>query len=536
MKPSWLLCYPGVFLLLLVLSPGLVAAVELEAGSVLYRGVSAKNGAVQAFLGVPFAQPPFGGLRWQPPLELASLPRSIDARSYKPACAQGPHMVAWYRDVVSSFGGNPDSFTTPQTSEDCLYLNIWKPADIGESSLPVIVFIHGGSNKGGWSYEPNYIGENLAHRGAVVVTIPYRVGVLGFFSHPEQALSNFGLLDQIAALTWLQENISDFGGDPGNVTVMGESAGANDIVFLMVSPLAQGLFQRAVLQSGGWSYNGRGSRQEQLSSTAALQQTLLGEQGNLDALRNIPVDELLAGAATVLSGHSFEPVIDGHSLLEPIARSMQSGRFRPVDLLIGSNADEWLMYLDEKQSVAGWLEENLEPGQVAAARAALPATLEESRRLDRLITADAFVCPSMAIAQRVAEHGGRSWFYYFTRQREGEKGAQMGAYHGAELPYVFDTHDDWLPTTSADRELTQTIMQYWLNFARSGDPNGAGLPPWAPFVRERGLVQQLDEVSLGVVHPSLSLCNVLLPVDAVRPFVAVGPLEKNRIIERGAKP
>lgn len=526
MKSLRLLSYPGVFLLFLVLSPGLMAAVELEAGSVLYQGVSAKNGAVESFLGVPFAQPPIGALRWQPPLELASLPGSIDAGSFQPACAQGPHMVAWYRDVVSSFGGNPDSFPTPQTSEDCLYLNIWKPADIGESSLPVIVFIHGGSNKGGWSYEPNYIGENLAHRGAVVVTIPYRVGVLGFFSHPEQAISNFGLLDQIAALTWLQENISDFGGDPDNVTVMGESAGANDIAVLMVSPLAQGLFQRAVLQSGGWPYNNRDSKREQLASSAALQLALLGEQGNLDALRNIPTDELLTGTAEVLSGHSFEPVIDGHSLLEPVAQSLQSGRFRPVDLLIGSNADEWLMYLDGKQSVAGWMEENIEPGQAVEVRAVLPATLEESRQLDRLITADAFVCPSMAIAQRVAEHGGRSWFYYFARQREGEKAAHMGAYHGAELPYVFDTHDDWLPTTSADRELTRTIMRYWLNFARSGDPNGVGLPPWPPFVRERGLVQQLDEVPQGVVHPSLSLCNILLPVDAVRTSVAVGPVEK----------
>lgn len=418
-------------------------------------------------------------------------------------------MVRWYRDVVASFGGDPASFPVPQFSEDCLYLNIWAPAAAGSSPRPVIVYIHGGSNKGGWAYEPNYIGERLARQDVVVVSIAYRLGLLGFFSHPELTQSNLGLLDQIAALDWIQKHIATLGGDANNITVMGESAGANNITHLLVSPLAQGLFQRIIHQSAGWAVTGRGDRQTHLTAFKDLQDALLGPDGSLDKLRELEFEDLLSRAEPILQDHSFDPVVDGVSLLEPVINTLAAGRFQPVDALIGSNADEWLMYLQGTETRAAWIADNVSPAHAEAVLQTLPEDLSELEAVDRLITASAFVCPSLQLARLVNSNRGSSWFYYFARQREGEKAATMGAYHGAELPYVFDTHDQWLPTVDADRQLTAQMMGYWANFARSGDPNAEALPPWPLFDRARGEVMVLDAQLTRQAHPSATLCEAL---------------------------
>ena len=219
------------------------------------------------------------------------------------------------------------------------------------------------------------------------------------------------------------------------------------------------------------------------------------------------------GAESAFAGHTFDPVVDGKSLVEPVAESLRKGQFNSVDLLIGSNADEWLMYLDDQQTADAWMADNLSASQVQAVKAALPPGLGQRQILDRLTTAQNFVCPSMILAQRVRQHGGRSWFYYFARQREGEHAAAMGAYHGAELPYVFNTHDDWLPTGAIDHQLTGNIMAYWVNFARNGDPNGDGLVTWPAFDRETARAQSLDADISSVVHSSLPLCEVLMPIE-----------------------
>ena len=165
---------------------------------------------------------------------------------------------------MAGFGGDPNTVVSPQYDEDCLYLNIYQPSAKADKPFPVIVFIHGGSNKAGWSYETNYLADDLAAQGVIVVTLAYRLGVLGYFSHPVLSHSNFGLLDQILALQWIQSHIGALAGDPGNVTVMGESAGANNIGFLMASPLSQGLFQRVIHQSGGAGLTDRSSRRVDL--------------------------------------------------------------------------------------------------------------------------------------------------------------------------------------------------------------------------------------------------------------------------------
>ena len=185
------------------------------------------------------------------------------AKSFAPACAQSQHIIEWYREVIIKFGGDPYEFVAPIFSEDCLYLNIWRPANTSEKDmLPVIVFIHGGSNKAGWSYEPNNQGNELSKEGTLVVTIDYRLGPFGFFPTTESGPSNFAILDQIEALRWIQANIESAGGDPSNITIMGESAGGNDIIYLMGSPLTKNLFKRAIIQSSGWALNANQEAEE----------------------------------------------------------------------------------------------------------------------------------------------------------------------------------------------------------------------------------------------------------------------------------
>jgi para-nitrobenzyl esterase len=482
---------------------------QFHANGIEFQGTVTADGAVESFLGVPFAQPPVANLRWRPPVEMMPGSGQAQVKEYAPACMQGSHMVDWYRDVAQSFGADPTLITAPDVSEDCLYLNIWRPAGRPAAPLPVLVYIHGGGNVGGWSFEPNYVGENLARRDVIVVSIAYRLGIFGFLAHADLDYRNFALLDQIAALHWIQSYIAAAGGDPDNVTLMGESSGASNIAHLMVSPLARGLFRRAIHQSAGWALLPPADPAEGLARGSQL----IGQLGNGDmaAARLRDASEVLTAAEEVYPDYSFDPVIDDYSVPVGPADVFAGQQFTPVDLLIGSNADEWLMYMDPAQTIAEWVAANLNAEQAAQVVAQLAEAPDQLRALDRLITAYSYVCPSMRLAAAVNGNQGRAWFYYFSRQREGEQAATMGAYHGAELPYVFGTHDSWLPTTGDDRKLGEIMLSYWASFSRNGDPNGAGLPVWQPFARDASSVQVLDTIVGSVAHPSLALCDILMP-------------------------
>ena len=486
----------------------------LSANGVNYQGQWLQADQVQAFYGVPFAQPPVDDLRWQAPRPLHDVGPAAGrvlahATQFAAACYQGPHIAKWYRGVVESFGGDPDTVLQPPVAEDCLYLNIWAPAGAEPGSLPVMVYVHGGSNKGGFSFEPNYHGEHLAAQGVVVVSVAYRLGIFGFFSHPELQQSNFALLDIAAALRWVKAHVSAVGGDAGNITLVGESAGGNNIIHLIASDSSHELFQRAVVQSAGWAMDSKVTRAASLATGEQADADLAGGKG-LAALRQVSAQALLEHAERMAL--EFDPVVDGDTVTAPVADWLVSAGPLP-DLLIGSNADEWKMYLDESASLTQWFEDSgLTPDQIAALSYELgeAALADERSALDRLITAQQFVCPSLALARQTRAAGAASYVYLFARQRAGEQAATMGAYHGAELPYVFNTHDSWLPTSAVDHAITERMMRAWLNFAAQGDPNpvsGDGLM-WPEF-DQRSLAYRLDTTDVVLPHRDSRLCQLL---------------------------
>lgn len=480
--------------------------------------------AIAAFLGIPFAAPPVGDLRWRAPR--AHVPRAgvRPATTFAPACMQTDYIVDWYVDIAKAFGRDEDVVERPRgVSEDCLYLNVWTPATDGE--LPVMVWIHGGANEGGWSYEPNYIGTELASRGVVVISIAYRLGALGFFAHPrlgnepDAAVANFGWLDQLHALRWIRDNAGAFGGDPSNITVFGESAGAGNLLNMIVAGPQRAPVHRFIAQSQATDIAARATLADERRIGLRLADAL-GVADDVNAmarLRELSAVEIVSTAETVLADHYYDVVIDGDTFIETpldsINRHIDDAMPVEIDLLAGSNADEWYMYLDDATTwndVDAWLSQTL-PGREAALRAALGSETDPRRALDRLQTAHRMDCPLQWLATRLTDGGGRAFVYRFDRVREGAGGARLGSYHGAEIPYVFDTHDAWLPTTLADRELTAAMMDYWVAFARAGDPNTDGRPRWPAHEVTAQQVMHLGTARHADTTGNALLCELMAP-------------------------
>lgn len=461
---------------------------------------------VAAFLGVPFAEPPIGELRWQAPQPLRSSAGRRAATEFAAACYQDDYNIDWYRRVGAAFGVEASRFRNPPFSEDCLYLNVWTPAIGVEAKLPVMVWIHGGANRSGWSFEPNYRGENLAARGnVVIVSIAYRHGVFGFLGHPElDGAVNFGLLDQIAALRWVRTHIGAFGGDADNVTVFGESAGAANIGYLMASPAAAGLFRRAISQSGGYQMLERRSLADLLALGEALAGALPGRP-DLEGLRRLDSATILAAANSALKDYDWGPAVDGIVVASPVS-TQDLLRVTPVDLLVGTNRDEWTMYVDDDRAARDAAIDALPPAARPALRVLADSESSVRRGHDRAVTFANMVCAGYLMAGAVRRAGGRAFVYRFDRVRPGPGGEQLLAYHGAEIPYVFDTHDDWLATGDADRRLTEVVMSYWVNFARTGDPNADGLPAWPEYDAPDARVMTLGGAVASQLAPDHALC------------------------------
>ena len=451
-----------------------------------------RMGTARAFKGIPYAAPPVGQLRWRPPQPVPSWRGVRKATAHSPACPQP--------------GRYPPDAPQEPTSEDCLTLNIWAPANSNAGKLPVMVWIHGGGLMNGSGSLPHYAGDRLAAHGVIVVTINYRLGVLGFMAHPELnrespygGSGNYGLLDQIAALRWVKRNIAAFGGDPDRVTIFGQSSGSFSASMLVASPLARGLFRRAIGQSGAvfepveldpsFTPSGAAEAGEHFARKAGAK--------TLADLRRMPASSLLK--------HRFNPQfnIDGHVLPQSPHDAYAAGRQNEVDLLIGSNAAEGTFFFDPKTVTVGNFEDVLGrtyPSLLLSAVGATPGkTNSDARKAAVSIDTDIRFRWGMWAWARHAARGGKGnvFLYRFTRQaayRPGHPYFALGPTHGAELPYVFGYLDksaaDW---TSVDRELAAIVQQYWTNFAKTGDPNGVGLPRWPMFDRERAMVIELGQ-------------------------------------------
>jgi len=410
---------------------------------------------VVVFKGVPYAAPPVGDRRWRPPAHHVPRGGVQSAIDIGPACIQQPGNITFYRDIAEVFGTDPALVPDLEpTSEDCLYLNLWTTNLGREELLPVMVWIHGGSNVAGSGAEPPYDGARLARKGAVVITFNYRLNIFGFFAHPgltseseHRSSGNYGILDQIAVLQWVQHNIAAFGGDPDQVTIFGESAGATDVAHLMTSPLARNLFHRAVIQSGGYAV----SEDATLADAEVQGEKFARVVGVVDGddavatLRGIGAQELFQQTLSADVGRFNSPNVDGFVFTDAPGSVFEAGEQAPVPLLVGFNADEWttMRRYWPDVTVAGLEQELLASFGELAHRAIelYPATddAEAVKAADRFQTDLYFACPARFIADRMERAKSAAYFYTFTRAVPAPGGDELGAFHGAEVPYVFDS-------------------------------------------------------------------------------------------------
>ena len=472
-------------------------AIRIESGTI--EGVKASDG-LTVYKGVPYARPPVGELRWREPQRLKASGSFRKADQFAPACMQ---------EGVSMPGETP-----PKVSEDCLYLNIWSPAKNAAQPFPVIVWIHGGGYTNGSASMPLYWGERLARKNVVVVSVAYRLGPLGFLALPElthesphHSSGNYGLMDQLAALEWIQRNIAAFGGDPKCVTVAGQSSGSISVSILMASPLAKGLFQRAIGQSGGLF------EPLQLAPKFLLVNAERDGEKFAESLGANSLEKLRGLPATLLIGNPGDivhPVVEPYVLPREPYQVFLSGKQNDVPLLLGSNAEEARSLTDVSHVTATTYERDIEtsfgalPAPLIAAyphasdREAQTARLDFERDLR-------FGWDMWAWAGLQATTGESPVFFYSFQQKppfpKGSVYEGWGASHFAELWYVFDhiSQEPW-QWTDGDRRLARDVSSYWANFAKSGNPNGPDVPFWPAFSRTESKVQHLvDPVSTGGV-------------------------------------
>jgi len=499
---------------------------SVEASGTRYFGIE-KDSGVQAFLGIPFAEPPVNELRWERPVPIRGSLGGVDATQFMPACMQTGSGLAWYHGMMSRVGVDPSLMEGPEYSEDCLYLNVWTTGDHSEPK-PVLVFIHGGSNTGGWSYEPNYHGHALAERGVVVVTVAYRLGIFGWLSHPDMAIRNPGLHDLIVALDWVNANIGAFGGDPDRIVVSGESAGADNALHLALAPAMAGKLAGVIHQSAGWSVTSTLKPKDGFALGEALVAHHLGVDGTFDDLKRIPAAELLDSQHDVFSGHYFSPIPDPETLPVSLEATVAGDSLPGLNLIIGSNRNESLMYIPEGAELSDYLEGYFPPETWNDIKVMLGPELSELAHMDRLRSAVQYTCPSLSLAQAAQEAGGSVYVYRFDRVREGFE--VIGAYHGAELPYVFDTHDPWMPTNAVDLQVTDALVDYWVAFLTDGSPNEfqsgrketsdsemggseinsteTGRAMWSAWSQQQQALVIADEISTQT-HPDAALCEFL---------------------------
>ena len=498
------------FLLALALTVPAAASipqVKLEQGFV--SGTT--DGDIAVFKGIPFAAPPTGDLRWRPPQPPASWNDVRDARAFGAICPQEPDRAA----------------KRLKQSEDCLTLNVWAPGIKPGGKLPVMVWIYGGGFRGGASAFPYYDGTELADHGVVVVSFNYRLGWLGFFNHPALAkenagepTGNYGLMDQIAALRWVQRNIAAFGGDPANVTIFGESAGGMSVNDLMISPSARGLFKRAISESG------LGLLPIPTADAAATQAEAFAKREHVAAtgedalsqLRKLPVSAVLADQKGVPLDKATTPMVDGKIIPNQPAVLFAQSKIAPAAYLAGSNSNEaslmkWLSATNQ-QILARFGDKLPDIRKLYGQDGALTDEMLAHQLFDDQV----FAAGAHALAAFVAKTGEPAYVYHFAYVAEAQRSKETGVAHGGEIPFVFGLHGlRKYPllaarlagkTTDSDHKIVDMMQGYWTNFAKGGNPNGDGLPEWVSATANEDdtlVVNDNTKTVTGFRRPMLAL-------------------------------
>ena len=461
------------------------AQVKIDSGSL--AGTTTAAG-IRVFKGIPYAAPPVGDLRWKPPQPPAKWSGVRQADKFSDSCVQ-----------ALTRGRNPwtkEFMVQNEASEDCLCLNVWTGAKGATEKRPVLVYIHGGAFYEGSGEIVTYDGEELAKKGVIVITINYRLGIFGFFTHPEltkespqHASGNYGLLDCIAALQWINKNIAAFGGDPSRVTIAGQSAGAIAVHMLTASPLAKGLFHRAIAESGLGLMRAKplaGSEQDGVKWAETKGATSLKE------LRAKAALDLMGGAR-------FSPVIDGWFLPSDITTIFSQGKQNDVPIMAGLTADEGSAsptygkikaedFTKQSQQRFGAQAENFLKLYPSNDQMQSSLAQKQSARDQTLVTI------SLWAAERAKTSKAPAYTYYFTRGIPWPEHPEFAAFHTSDVPYFFANLKQLeRPWEAVDRQLSETVSNYWVNFAKTGNPNGKGLPNWPAFDAAQQVTMELGE-------------------------------------------
>jgi para-nitrobenzyl esterase len=505
MKMSWLAA--AAVSPALLLGAANASPVKVEGG--LVEGVVADN--LTVYKGLPFAAPPVGDLRWRGPQVAPKWQGVRKADQFAAGCMQ-------------SMGAPPPS----GLSEDCLYLNVWTPAKSPKERVPVLVWIYGGGFNGGATSLPVHDGARLAKRGVVLVSIGYRVGVFGFYAHPELSAEsphhvsgNYGLLDMIAGLQWIQRNIAAFGGDPNRVTIFGESAGGIAVSMLSASPLAKGLLHGAISQSGG-SFGPSshaptpGENMRVLADAEASGVAFAKDAGasSLKELRALAPEKLLETGRRQ-RGMAW-PIVDGWVVPGDQYKLYEAGKFNDTPILVGYNSDEGLSFtrVHTPAEYAAGVRARYGPF-TDRLLAAYPAAADSVPKTARDLARDsAFGWHTWSWARLQSSRGkGKAFLYYFDQHPErapGSPEADHGAPHGVDVPYVFENLEAMgRPATDGDRRISEAMAAYWTNFAKRGDPTGSGVPAWPAFSDSNPVVMYFSGTPQTGPVPSESSLRVL---------------------------